>query len=277
MNIAVTGASGFIGGRVVRSLHERGHGVHAYGRRQPEQLAASLPAPYVSWDLTTGPLANAPAVEVVVHCAARVDDWGSRKDFAAANIEGTRRVIESFPGARIIHISSASVYDPRAVASAHHEDDRLPTFRRDAYSSSKQAAELIVLASDRPAIVLRPHAVYGPGDTTLLPRLLRGYRFGRMFALGNGRNRVSLTHIDNLVHAVDQALARPSALGVFNVADAESASVDEILRCLLRALGLREAVTYVPARAAAPLASVLEAYYRMRRSPVAPVFTRYTH
>ena len=54
----------------------------------------------------------------------------------------------------------------------------------------------------RGAVILRPHAVYGPGDTTLLPRLLHARRLGRLIAVGDGRNRISLTHVDNLVQAV---------------------------------------------------------------------------
>ena len=85
------------------------------------------------------------------------------------NRDGTRAVVRSFPDARIVHISTSSVYDA-FEPSVEITEDAAPVRRHlSAYSQTKTLAEFELAGSD--AVILRPHAVYGPGDTTLLPRI----------------------------------------------------------------------------------------------------------
>lgn len=275
MRVAVTGASGFIGGRIVQCLVGEGHEVRAFGRRPATALEGELPAEYRSWDIAGGELQFPPPVEAVVHCAAKVADWGSAADFRAVNVAGTEAVLRSFPGAHFIHISSGSVYDVRRGPAPHREDDPLPARHRDAYSRTKRAAEQVVLRGAPESVILRPHAVYGPGDPTLLPRLLRGYRAGRLLCVGNGRNRISLTHVDNLAHAVALALEQPQAVGVYNVADEEVATVREVLRDLMTALHMGGKPLFIPRAAAIVLAALSTPVARVRNSPDGPLLTRY--
>jgi nucleoside-diphosphate-sugar epimerase len=275
MIVAVTGASGFAGGRILAHLARLGHTVLAFGRRPPAAFDGHAHAAYRAWDLTLGPVADAPAVDAVVHCAAVVDDWGAFDRLYAANVIGTRHALASFPGApQFIYLSTSSVYERRTAGVPITEDAATGGFL-NAYAQTKYLGELAVRASGRPAIVLRPHAIYGPGDTVLLPRLLAARRLGRLLAVGDGRNRVSLTSVDNLAHAVECALNRRFAFEVFNIADPLAASVDEVLRALLRALDLPERTQYIPTRLAWPLAALLERLYRLVRAPRPPLLTRY--
>lgn len=277
MLIAVTGARGFVGGRLTSELARRGHDVVAYTHR-PAQGAAppSGSVIYRTWDLSTGSIAPPPGIEAVVHCAARVADWGPDNRFRGDNVDGTRAVLEAFGAApRFVHISSASVYEPRRPKRMVAEDAPYAQHYLNAYARSKMLAECVVRDSGRPALILRPHAVYGPGDRTLLPRLLGARRFGRLVAVGNGRNRLSVTHVDNLVHAIVRAIEGPVHQGVFNVADAATARLDELLCTLLERLGLPARIVYVPTRLAAPLANVLEYSFRLVRAGRPPLLTRY--
>ena len=274
MRVAVTGASGFIGRRVVEHLQAAGYDVLAFGRRPRSQLEGPQTAPYTAWDITSGKLDRPPTAEAVVHCAAKVADWGPADEFRAVNVQGTRAVLATFPNARFIHISTASVYPTNGIAP-HREDDRLPTRYRGAYSGTKRTAERLVMGQGEATVVLRPHAVYGPGDLTLLPRLLRGYRHEFLFAIGDGKNRISLTHVDNLVHGVEQALRHPAASGVFNIADAEAVSVDTLLRDLLKALDLRPSIRYIPRPVALAIAGTQEVVSRIAPFSGPPLFTRY--
>ena len=109
MRIAVTGASGFIGGAIAGELSRQGHFVHAFGRRHAGGTVSLLPN-YRRWDIRH-PLKQIPVVDAVVHCAALVGDWGDDAEYQRTNVAGTRRVLETFRGAeRFIHVSSASVY-----------------------------------------------------------------------------------------------------------------------------------------------------------------------
>ncbi|GAA3849756.1 NAD(P)-dependent oxidoreductase [Saccharothrix violaceirubra] len=259
MRIAVTGATGFVGGAVRRAAEARGWEVHAYGSR--------------AWDITTGPLADPPEVDVVVHAAAAVTDWGGAGQVRRVNVDGTRHVTRTWPRARLVHISSASVYDP-FTPTVDATEDQAPVARYlTPYGATKAAAERVV--AERPdTVVLRPHAVYGPGDPTLLPRVLAAIRGRSLILVGDGRTRQSLTSIDNLVDATVLACTGPP--GVYNVADAEPVVLVDALRDLLRERGLGHVRTrHLPTNLAWPLATVAERVWRAARKSTPPRLTRY--
>lgn len=273
MRIAVTGASGFVGGAVCRALTCRDIAALGFGRRPSVPPGHLAGAAYRSWDLTRGPIPDAPPVDAVVHCAGSVTDWGRPADLFAANLTGTRNALASFPGARFVHVSTASVYDPYRP-SVMVTEDQAPVGRYlNAYGASKAAAERLVLG--REAIVLRPHAVYGPGDTTLLPRVLSAVRGPFLPAVGTGRQRISLTSIANLVQACLLAATGPVASGVFNVADAAPVVIDDAFRDILAERGVAARPVYIPAGLARPLAAVAEGAFLLARRPGPPRLTRY--
>jgi 2-alkyl-3-oxoalkanoate reductase len=270
----VTGASGFVGRRLADALAAQGQDVLGFGRRPLAYVGKKGWRDYRHWDLTIGPLAVEREPEAVVHCAAMVADWGPETLFERTNVDGTRAVLASFPRCRrFVHLSSASVYDPRRPKRFIREDAPLPKRYLDGYSLSKRRAESVVLEIRPDAVVLRPHAVYGPGDPTLMPRLLAARRAGRLLAIGNGRNHVSLTHVDNLIQAVALSL-RSTASGIFNVADRETPTLREIMATVNRAIGGR-GVIFIPRALASGAALASEVIARVRRSAAAPLLTRY--
>ncbi|MFI6483362.1 NAD-dependent epimerase/dehydratase family protein [Nonomuraea sp. NPDC050663] len=262
MRLAVTGASGFVGGAVVRAAVAKGWQVHAFGRRR---RADGLPpgVPYRSWDLTRG---APPALDVdaVVHCAGSVTDWGPPAEIWRANLLGTEAAVSAFPDAVFVHVSTASVYDPfRPTVMA--KEEQAPVARYvNAYGASKAAAERAVMGR---AVILRPHAIYGHGDTTLLPRVLRAVRGRHLLAVGTGAQRVSLTSVDNLAQAC--LLAVDSRPGVYNVTDAEPLTLDEALRAILRHRSVRATPRYIPEKPALALATLSEVLSKR------PTLTRY--
>ncbi|HEX6510062.1 MAG TPA: NAD(P)-dependent oxidoreductase [Chloroflexota bacterium] len=259
--MAVTGASGFVGGALLRGLRERGYVVVGLSRRGPD----------ISWDIAGGPLSHAPTVDAVVHCAALVRDGPLKPAHVAVNVEGTSNVLSSFPRARIVHISSASVYDPWMPKDLVREDALPPQRWLNGYGETKRAAEDLVRRLRPDAAVLRPHAVYGSGDTTLLPRILRARVAGRQLAMGDGCNRITLTAIANLVDAVAAALRRPQAYGPFNIGDPDTPTIADVLACLLDCLGLPRVITWIPRTVAWGAAIVSERL----AGPREPLLSRY--
>ena len=121
------------------------------------------------------------ACEAVVHAAAHVSPWGGDAPFVAATVRGTSRLIDAIaPDARLVVIGSASVYDPRLThAGARERDGPVPPRRYlNAYGRAKAAQEGVVRARRPDAVILRPRAVWGPGDRTLLPRVMARARRG---------------------------------------------------------------------------------------------------
>lgn len=269
MRIAVTGASGFVGGAVATALADLDHEVVGFGRRRD---GWSHPhARYRTWDVGSGPLRADRDFEAVVHCAALADDWADYATALRVNRDGTRAVVRSFPEARIVHISTSSVYDA-FEPSVDIREDAAPVRRHlSAYSQTKTLAEFELAGSD--AVILRPHAVYGPGDTTLLPRILAGVRRGRLVLPEGAEVRHSLTHIGNLVLAVRRALDRESPAGTFNVADDVPVVLSAVLREFLERRGVTARIVPIPYGAAFTLAGTMEAAARLTRRR--PRLTRY--
>lgn len=278
MRILVTGASGFVGGRVARALAAAGHAVVPTGRRAadalPPHVRGALPA-YRAWDLAAGPLPAPGPLDALVHCAAHVGDWGAEADYVRGNVDGTRHALASAPGARAILVSTSSVYSDHVRTVRVREDADTGACRHSAYARTKALAERLVLAHAADAVVLRPHIVYGPGDGTLLPRVLAARRGGRLPVVGDGRHLVSATHVDNLAHAVERALATPGAGGAFNVADAAPVPLGTLLGGVLARLGYPTRLVALPPALARGAAAVMEVAWRAAGARRAPPLTRY--
>lgn len=131
------------------------------------------------------------------------------------------------------------------------------------------------MASRRRSVILRPHIVYGAGDTTLLPRLVSARRFGSLPVPGNGANRVSVAHVLNLSQAVERSLLAAGAEGVFNIADEVASTVDELLRVTFERLDLATRLIYIPRAVAWAAALASETATRWSSARSEPLLTRY--
>lgn len=277
----VTGASGFLGGHVVRDLRAHGWRVVAAGRR-----ADALPpgGPVFVGDLDDLGRADVPA-DVVVHCAALSSPWGRWSEFQHANVDGTARVLDyarRVGARRIVHVSSPGIYAaPRdRVGIREHEVD--PRRPMNHYIRSKLQAEALlqeaVAGSDAPeVVVLRPRGIVGPGDPSLVPRLLRVHSRVGVPLLRGGRGLVDLTSVENVALAVRLAATEPRAAGeVFNITNGDPRPFGELLEQLLTGLGLPLRPRRVPARAAYALAGLLEVVCGILPGRPEPPMTRYT-
>lgn len=197
--VALTGATGFVGVRILQKLLGSGIPVRALTRR-PQTPTAGM-----EW--ISGDLDNADALQTlvsgadaVVHCAGLVKAR-SAAEFDRVNRQGSRNLCLAVRAAADTQGKSAISHFVLISSLAA----RLPEI--SAYAASKQAGEQSIMEDlgEIPWTVLRPPGIYGPGDAEIL-KLLRVMRRGVAFVPGNPDNRFSLLHVDDLAEAVSAAL-----------------------------------------------------------------------
>jgi nucleoside-diphosphate-sugar epimerase len=271
--IAVTGGTGFVGGAVIKAALDDGWEVHSFGRREVPGTVHHY------WEALEQNESTGLQFDAVIHCAAAASDWGNDEEIAAVNISGTREALLIDPEARFIHISTGSVYQPngRRGTLMTETTPRSGSYL-NAYARSKSEAEELVLDDGRKngSIILRPHAIYGSGDMTLLPRVEKAARRFILPLPDGGRNLISLTRIDTLVSVVMEMICQQKLQHrVFNVADGNSVVLKDALKEILRQRGKRVLVLSVPSGTAWSIGHLLEWIWRRKgiRSP--PPLTRY--
>jgi nucleoside-diphosphate-sugar epimerase len=285
MRYLVTGATGFIGGHVAELLVKRGRPVSTVARPGSDtKLLEELKVTVHRGDLTDARVVREAMadVEVVVHCAAKVGDWGPVEEYRAVNVEGLRTLLDACKGqalSRFVHLSSLGVYEAR-----HHygtdETEPLPARHSDGYTQSKVEAEQLALRYYRdfgvPVVVLRPGFVYGPRDRTVMPRLIDNLRLGRVRYPGaKGRRALNTIFIGNLVQAVFLVLDNDRAVGqIYNLTDGEFVSKRRFIEAVADAMGLPRPTRTPPLWLARLITWWHETKAKLRGSKEAPRYTR---
>lgn len=203
--ISITGATGFIGAHLVRYFAKSGYQVEAIGRQKKPPPKLLQYASYLQADIAD----HVPELkgDIVIHTAALASDSAMWNDFFRTNVEGTRKVYEAAKNCRLfLHLSSASVYPifekPLKETAANH------THFSSNYGKSKYISEQVLKAypDTKKRFILRPRAVYGPQDRVLLPRILNLVKAKRIMAPGDLNIQISMTHIDNLIAAIEASI-----------------------------------------------------------------------
>jgi nucleoside-diphosphate-sugar epimerase len=263
VKILVTGGTSLLGAAVALRLHRRGDDVTVFQRRP-----SGLPTREV-----LGDVADAAAVatvvagaDAVIHAAAKVTMVGGWSEFERVNIGGTRHVLDAARAAgvgRFVYVSSPSVAHAGSSLVGASAGPADPLLARGNYSRSKAEAERMALAEDSPefpVVAVRPHLVWGPGDTQLVARIVERARQGRLAVVGSGAALMDTTYIDNAADAIVAAADRSRELGgrTFVVSNGEPRPVRELLGAIATAAGLEPPRLRVPFAVARTAGSVLE-------------------
>jgi len=257
--ILVTGASGFLGSRLLETLTERGYAVRALVRK----LSDTKKLETCGVEIFFGDVADLeslqPAfqdIDVVVHAAA--DTAGNERDGEWSTIRGTRNVLELCDQSKIkklIYISSCAVYGiaDYKEGTVVAEDASLERFpeKRGFYSWAKLKADQIVseaMANGAlPIMNLRPGTIWGPGGEIFTPMM--GFSLGaKLFAvIGNGKFVLPYVYIDNLVEAIILGIEKKETVGgIYNVVDVERITKKEYMNRVVKKIHPRAACLYIP-------------------------------
>jgi nucleoside-diphosphate-sugar epimerase len=284
MDILVTGGTGFLGQHLVRALLACGHQVRVLGRDfRPAQDLIEAGATPIATDLRDrAAVAIACAgVEAVYHVGAMSEPWGRRRDFLDINVGGTEAVVagcRQHGVRRLIYVSSPSVvFDGRDQIDA---TEAAPYPRRFAsvYSLSKKLGEDRVnaaAATGLETVTLRPKAMFGPQDRALLPRLLAAARRRRLMQIGDGRNLVDLTYVENVAAALVLALDAQTVIGkTYTITNGEHVRLWDMIGTVLRRLELPSVLRRMPL----PLALLAARAMEMRAAATGqePLLTTYS-
>ena len=261
MKVLVTGGSSLLGRTVANLLVARGEDVTCFQRS-----ASGSNAVDVLGDIRDRAelFAAADGVDAVVHLAALVAPKAPWADMVAINVEGTRNALKAaVAGGRFVYISSPSVsfHDQASVGLGALAADYSG---RDGYARSKALAENVVRSeSTIPTVILRPHLVWGPGDTQLIGRIVDRARSGKLVLPDGGRALLDTTYLDDaaagilagLDHCVagDEATTRPLV-----ITGGEPRPLRDLVSSILEAAGIERMPRSVPAPVAGLLGSLID-------------------
>lgn len=281
MKALVTGASGFLGGALVRRLVRDGEYEVAILVRATSNLR-DLEGVLDRVEIITGDLADAASLEravagvdVVFHSAARVDERGTREQFWAENVSATAKLLSAAKAGgtrRFVFVSSPSALMDRFGGDQVDIDESVPypSHYLNYYCETKAAAERLVLASDAPdftTCALRPRAIWGSGDRSgPIVRLLSRAAAGSLPDISFGREvYASLCHVENIAEACVKAAAADKVGGkAYFIADAEQTNVWRFLGQVAEDLGYQRPTRKLNPRVVNLVVDIIE---NLRRIP----------
>lgn len=286
MLCVVTGATGCLGMNLTRRLSNEGHEVIALGRNPYlGSVISKSGVRFTSLDLLD--LESLKEItsdaDVLFHCAALSSPWGKYKDFYQANVIATRNVIEATPAnARLIHVSSPSIYFDYTEKHNIKENSLLPTKAANHYIRTKLLAESLIdkayQNNNLNVITIRPRAIFGPYDRSIIPRILKSEKKGVLPIIGTGENIIDITYVENVVDSLILAAGADSQFcgNKYNITNGESITLMAVISSLYKALDKPLKTRYISYSFAKKAAACLELLYSLPFIYKEPPLTKYS-
>jgi len=281
----VTGSTGCLGMALSRLLHAEGVHVIALGRNK--ELGRTLETMGIEFhviDLADEKSLNQICrhADTIFHCAALSSPFGRFKAFYNANVLGTQHIINATPKhARLIHVSSPSVYFNFKHQYNIKENTLLPKKYSNYYIQTKRMAEKRIHDAHQyhglNAIILRPRGIFGPYDRSIFPRILNLYQNKTMPLIGNGQQLVDITYVDNVAQSLICAAKAPHhCLGhSYNITNDEPQAFIDLLQQVFDAFNLPVTFKFRPYLLVRPIAKLCEVFHKLPFIQTEPRLTPY--
>jgi len=287
MKVLVTGATGFLGKALARALLKKRYDVVCFSRRDIPELS-ELGASVVKGDIADGK-AFASALsgcEALFHAASKTGIWGSYDEYYRSNVTGTENALSAciINNVRtLVYTSSPSVVFGETHQEGVNESAPYPDRYLASYPRTKAMAEKLILKAngvELSTVSLRPHLIWGPDDPHFFPRLISRAKTGRLRIVGNGKNLIDSTYIDNVVDAHILALERLSPGSViagksYFITNGEPLQAEDLINRFLKAGGIAPVTGRINAGAAYIAGALMELLHLVFRKSEEPMMTRF--
>lgn len=284
MKVLITGATGFLGSRIIEQFaaFPSVEKIIAAGRTiKPVHEFRHEKVEYRLGDLTDETYVKSivKGVDKVVNCASLSSPFGDYEMFKKANIDTQTLLIktcESFDIQRFIYISTPSMYNAYYNRFDIKENDPLPEKLINNYAVTKLEAEKLLQKSSLSYVIIRPRALIGRGDTVIMPRLIRAFEAGRLRVIGDGKNRIDLTAVSNVADAVWLGLNTDEVNcgEIYNITNGEPVYLWENIRYVLKGLNLELSDKKMSYKTAMRVASVMEFFAKFTKKE--PTLMKYS-
>jgi nucleoside-diphosphate-sugar epimerase len=286
VKILITGGTGFLGRHTALYFQKAGAEVTILGRnkKRGEEIAQNgiqfIPVDLSDSELTKPLCKN---IDVVIHCASLSSPWGSYQDFYSANIQATQNILQScilHQVKRFIHISTPSIYFNFQDRLLISEKDPLPQKMVNFYALTKLKAEQEVdqfaQKYSLPTITLRPRAIFGEYDQTIMPRLIRVAKKGRFPLINGGNATLDLTYVENVVDAIQLAVsASSSCFGKkYNITNGQPIVLKNLLKEVFQTLNIPFHPKTISYFVTLQVAGAMELFAKLTRKE--PSLTKYS-
>ena len=281
--VLITGATGFLGKYTVEEFRNHGYSVIATGRNK-QNLHKLVGKNTRTISCSLDDLAKLDQqVDVVIHVAALSTIWGSWRDFYESNVVGTQHVIDFCARnkvKRLVFISSPSIYSGKGDRFDIKESDYNPENSLNDYIKTKLLAEKLVRdvnTKTLQTVILRPRGLFGVGDTSIVPRLLKANNTIGIPLFNNGQNLVDMTCVENVAYAIRLVAESKRASGqTYNISNGEPREFRVIIETLFGQIGKQPHYKHPNLKFIYLLANMIERIYKLLHIYHEPPITRYT-
>ncbi len=288
--VLVTGGMGFLGGAIVRRLHGLGCRDIRIFCRSPHKGDLPEGVSVLNGDLRgAGAVLNAcESRSIIFHAAAKAGIWGRRQDFFEINVKGTENIIAACRKHKVpclVYTSSPSVVIP-PDGDLENADESIgyPSCYLATYPETKAVAENLVLSSNSTELAtvsLRPHLIWGPGDPHILPRIAARARARKLMRVGDGKNLVDITYVDNaaeahVLAAQELRTSQKCAGKAYFISDGTPVNLWDWINRLLEKTGIPQVDKSISFKKAYLIGGVMEMLYGALHLSGEPPMTRFT-
>ena len=288
MKVLLTGATGFLGEYMIQELLENNYEVVAFGRNKKK--GKYLSENYKNVKFVKGNLENREDLEkiidqidFVIHAGGLSTVWGRWEDFYNANVLGTQNILdfcEKQNVKRLVFVSSPSVYAKKGDSLQVKEEEAPTENNLNFYIKSKLMAEKSIKESSYKSwVIIRPRGLFGVGDTSIVPRLLKLNSKIGIPLLAGGNQMIDVTCVENVALSLRLAMENENALGkIYNITNDEPMKFKEILDLFFAEMGIKGKYVNFNYPFTKGIVTILEkvySFFKIRKEPPLTLYTLY--